>query len=183
MTADSSPDTRSDTNPGTNPGGASNPGESRVGVMRARGVYRVMALEDIAPGEEILTASGVTVDRPTRTSLQLGTHEHLEVSPGLGLERTLDQHPWRFLNHGCEANAAFRGRKLVALVPIRRGEDVTFNYNATEYDMRDVFACNCGAATCTREDVRGFRYLSRDAQEALRDQLAPHLLHRLDGDS
>ena len=156
---------------------------SRVGVLRARGAYCVVAVEDIAQGEAILRLTGSISDRPSRGSLQVGTHEHLEVPPGLRLERTIDEHPWRFMNHGCEPNAMVHGRDIVALEAIPAGTEVTYNYNATEYDMKDVFACECGATTCAGEDVRGFRYLSADEQARLRPQLSPHLLRRLDGET
>ena len=154
---------------------------TRVAVMRHEGTFRVTAREAIGAGEVILPFHGEVVERPTRTTLQLSRSEHLDVPPGLTLEQVLDDYPWRFLNHSCEANGTLRDRELVALRPIRSGEQVTFDYNTTEYDMSTPFACRCGARGCEGQPVRGFRHLSRAEQESLRPHLAAYLRRALEG--
>ena len=138
---------------------------ARVGVMRREGAFLVTATEAIEAGQVILQFRGVVVAQPTRTTLQVDTRAHLDVPQDLDLdlEQILDDYPWRFLNHSCEANGTLRGRELVALSPIRAGEQVTFNYNTTEYDMSTPFDCRCGSSGCEGRPVRGFRHLSRVA--------------------
>ena len=48
-----------------------------------------------------------------------------------------------------------RGLKVVAILPIRIGEQIVYNYNTTEYEMAEPFACRCGSAQCGGE-IRGF---------------------------
>jgi len=90
------------------------------------------------------------------------------------------RYPWRFLNHSCDPNAAVRERQLIAVRPIHPGEDLTFNYNTTEYDMASPFACHCGSLFCAGQ-IRGFKYLDRQERERLRPLLNPHLVRLLDG--
>ena len=155
---------------------------SRVSIARARGDFRVVALEAIAEGERVLHFHGELVEHPTRETLQIDTLRHLAVPKGLGVERVLDEYAWRFLNHSCDANGIVRHRELVARRPIEAGDQITFNYNTSEWDMTEVFPCRCDAPDCTGETVRGFRYLSAEEKEALRPHLSGHLLRRLDGD-
>lgn len=56
-----------------------------------------------------------------------------------------------------------------ALRDIQPGEELTWNYLTTEYDMqkeRAVFDCRCGSENRVGE-VKGFKYLSKEQQEAL----------------
>jgi len=170
MTSNSQPETPRPHNP------------ARVAVMRLEGAFRVTAREAIGAGEVILPFRGVRVQEPTRTTLQLSRSQHLDVPPGLTWEQILDDYPWRFLNHSCEANGALRDRELVAVHPIRSGEQITFDYNTTEYDMSTPFACCCGARGCEGQPVRGFRHLSRAEQESLRPRLAAYLRRALEAD-
>jgi hypothetical protein len=67
-----------------------------------------------------------------------------------------------------------RELELTAVRPINPGEEVTFNYNTTEYEMAAPFACHCGSVFCAGE-IRGFKYLDRRQRERLRSLLSPHL--------
>lgn len=150
---------------------------SRVEVAQAKGMHRVVAVESIEPGEVILEVHGVFVDKPSRFSIQV--EEHLHVVPVLdGVPaRDMERYSWRFLNHSCVPNAALVGLCLVALVPIQQWEEVTFDYNTTEYEIAEPFRCQC--AGCGGSDVRGFKFLSAPRREALHVHLADHLRQRL----
>ncbi len=124
------------------------PTEDRAGVARVGGAFRVLATRDIRPGEFILELRGIVVDRPSRWSVQVGIGEHLDLPPDVSLVEQLDGHPWRFLNHSCDPNARFSGRVLVATRPIRAWDEVTFDYDTTEFDMAEPFTCACGARCC-----------------------------------
>jgi len=58
------------------------------------------------------------------------------------------------MNHSCDPNTRIRGRDLIALRDIQPWEDVTFNYNTTEYAMAEAFRCRCGSPGCAGE-IRG----------------------------
>lgn len=122
----------------------------------------------------MLELTGSIVTTPYKYSLQVGTSRHL--APG-SVDPTDPGSEWCFVNHGCEPNCYVDAERMaiVAWKPISAGEELFFNYCATEYEMACPFTCHCGAATCYR-DVRGFRHLSGAQQTDLVPLLAPHLL-------
>ncbi|BBZ64207.1 hypothetical protein MMON_55080 [Mycolicibacterium monacense] len=87
----------------------------------------------------------------------------------------IEDHPWRFTNHSCEPNAVVRGRHLVSLTAIEVGDEVTFNYNTTEYVLAEPFVCNCGSPRCVGA-VRGFVHLRDAERRQLLPLLASHLV-------
>ncbi|KAJ9510382.1 hypothetical protein QJQ45_015846 [Haematococcus lacustris] len=72
--------------------------------------------------------------------LQTGENEHIVLQPTL-LE---------YINHSCNPTAFFdtAERQLVALRDIQPGDEVTFNYVSTEFDMATPFDCHCGEESC-----------------------------------
>jgi hypothetical protein len=137
-------------------------------VGRVRGENGVVATVPLSKGDEVLRVDGALVDRPSRTSVQVGEGEHVDVPPGVDDARVRVEFPWRYLNHSCDANARLVGRSLVALRAIAAGEEVTFDYRTTEWDMATPFTCRCGAPSCTGERIAGFSNLSPATQERLR---------------
>lgn len=164
---------------GSTPPASSSAPSAPVGVVRAGGEFRLVALQEIAAGERIFLIEGEKTHRPTRHSVQIGENLHIDLRPGRSLEEELDRYFWRYMNHGCEPTAMVDGRDVVALRDLRPFEDITIDYNATEYDMAEPFACRCGSKRC-HGTVRGFRHLTRAEQERLRPSLADHLLRHLD---
>jgi hypothetical protein len=152
---------------------------AHIGVAVCEGANRVMALERIEAGSLILEVHGVFVDRPSKYSLQVEEHLHVDLPRVEGLTADPERHAWRYLNHSCNPNAAVVGLRLVALRAIERWEEVTFNYNTTEFEIASAFRCECAA--CGGRDIRGFRHLSREEQAALAPLLADHLRRRLGG--
>ena len=130
----------------------------------------VMAREPIARGEPLLTIHGPVRRRPSRHTLQVGAHAHVDPAGQL----------WGFINHSCEPNCRFDFARwcLVAPRSIPAGEELSFNYLTTEWDMASPFACRCGAASCS-EWVQGLRHLPPEQVPRLRPLLAPHLLRQL----
>lgn len=159
--------------PGQNPASVNR----RVGVAIKDGFHRVIATESIGAGEVLLEVHGVFVDRPSMYSVQVGEDLHVEL-PGVdGLAHEPDRHPWRYLNHSCEPNAALVGLKLVSLRAIGRWEEVTFDYNTTEYEMSTPFTCRC--EHCGGSVIRGFKFLREAEQRRLYPRLADHLRRKL----
>ncbi|GDY00730.1 hypothetical protein LBMAG49_00590 [Planctomycetota bacterium] len=137
----------------------------KISVHRRSNQQQMQAESDIGSGACILRVSGDEIAVPTRHSIQVGVGLHLETK---GTKASDPGNEWRYLNHSCEPNAFLRGRDLVALRQIARGEQITFDYSANEFDMATPFLCACGARQC-RGMIRGYRHLS-DAERAL---LAP----------
>jgi hypothetical protein len=143
-------------------------------VAPANGEFGVYAAHPINAGQIILRVEGERRDRPSRYSVQVGWNVHIDVNGSLNLEELMAHFPWRFMNHSCDANCRVRGDCLVAVRPIRPGEEVTFNYNATEYAMACQFICRCGSPICVGQ-IRGYKYLAPTDRERLRPLLNLHL--------
>lgn len=153
--------------------------DSLVGVVRAAGEYRLIALRSIASGERMFRIEGELSPRPSRFSVQIGEGLHIDLGPGHTSEEILDRYFWRFMNHSCEPNSIIRGQEVIALRTIPPWQDVTFDYNATEYDMADPFVCRCGSPQCLGV-IRGFKHLAAAQRHRLRPHLAGHLIAHLD---
>lgn len=138
--------------------------------LRAAALGRgVFATEAIAAGELLIRLAPVFVATAGQYTIQLDEDRH---QAGTG---EIDD----FLNHCCEPSAALDAEQLcfVAVRPLAPGDEVTFNYLTSEWDMAEAFACRCGAGRCFG-DIRGFRHLGRDRQEALAALVTPFLRRR-----
>lgn len=77
----------------------------------------------------------VYLKEPTRTSIQVGSEQHIEDTLG------------RYINHNCNPNTKItrdnRNIKLVAIKNILKTQEITFDYNSTEWKLTYPFRCNC----------------------------------------
>ncbi len=138
--------------------------------------FGVIVREAITPGSVLMALAHVFVDRPGRHTIQIDARRH---QAGTG---EIDD----YLNHSCDPNSAldFTRLELVSLRKITPGEELSFNYLTSEWDMAAPFACQCGA--CDRLGgrpgprlIRGFRHLSPGEQDLLAPLAPPHLRLRL----
>jgi hypothetical protein len=152
----------------------------RVTVVERDGEWHVLAREPIRSGETILAIGGDLVGQPSQYSIQLSDDLHIEVPMHVqsSQERMHAHYPWRFLNHSCAPTAGLRGRELVALRDIDALEEITFDYDTSEYDMARPFRCRCGH--CGGREIRGFRHLTDAERRRRAPYLAPYLRRHLD---
>ncbi|HEX8187449.1 MAG TPA: SET domain-containing protein-lysine N-methyltransferase [Pyrinomonadaceae bacterium] len=138
-----------------------------------KGVY---ARREIGAESVILRLQGVLKAEADRYSVQLGRNRHLNMPAG-EMEPAADTFLWRFLNHSCEPNGyvSCGDSTFRALRRIEGGEEVTFNYLMTEFDMASPFECRCGSADCFGL-IRGYRHLTAGQRDRLGAGIAPHLL-------
>jgi hypothetical protein len=89
---------------------------------------------------------------PSYQSIQIDAHCHIEQ---LGI--------FAYLNHACQPNTIIDTTTLTlyAARTIAVGEELTFFYPSTEWEMQRPFICLCGAPQCVRL-VAGAKYLSVD---------------------
>lgn len=134
--------------------------------------------------EDAVAADGVVAEfdgslraEAARFSVQVGIHEHVHPDDDAIASGDRTRFLWRFLNHSCSPNCRVDGRLLVALRDLAAGEELTFDYNATEWSLATPFPCACGA--CDGADVRGFAHLDGAARRLRRGSIAAHLLERL----
>jgi hypothetical protein len=107
----------------------------------------------------IAFAAGVVHESPNYLTVQVNDGEHIELSPEY-LECT---------NHSCDPNCFFDTMRyqLIALRKIEIGDELTFFYPSTEWDMDRSFKCHCGSQCCIGL-IQGARYLSREVVKRYR---------------
>lgn len=137
------------------------------------GHRRLVTTEAIAAGHEILEIEGVRRAKPTRYSIQVARDVHLD-----------DMGPVDATNHDCDPSAFIDftdpGRIVLrALRDLSEGDEVSFHYCATEWDMAAPFDCRCGATGCLGR-VRGYRHLSDEEARRVEAWLSPALRSRRD---
>ncbi|AQT74963.1 MULTISPECIES: SET domain-containing protein-lysine N-methyltransferase [Streptomyces] len=128
----------------------------------------VAAAYDVAAGQ-VVTDLGACIeaDAPSIYTIDVGG-------------RHIDGPRVRHLNHSCDPNTRVDTVRLqvVALRPIAAGEELTFFYPSTEWEMVGPFACLCGADRCIGT-VSGARDLPPAVLE--RYALNPHIADLLAG--
>jgi SET domain-containing protein len=111
--------------------------------------YGVVATRDFAAGEVLADVEGIPwnaelEDRDDRYSLWLDGEWYLDM---------VDQTRW--INHSCAPNSEIEGgvaadgsaawARVVAIAPIRAGDEVTYDYAFTA-DLAEP--CSCGTPAC-----------------------------------
>lgn len=150
-----------------------------VGVLIEASQRRLVAVRDIAAGTEIFRLVGRETRVPTRYSIQVGPEMHLDSDDLATDAERIRERYWMYLNHSCEPSAWVTGLAVVALKDIAAGEGVTFDYNATEWDMAEPFDCHCGSELCVRL-VRGYRHLGATERQRVGAYLSPYLAQNLE---
>jgi len=87
----------------------------------------------------------------TYLTIQLDEKEHISILPEY----------LRYTNHSCSPNIFFNTATLevVCLYPVAAGEELTFFYPSSEWDMAQPFDCCCGNKECLGT-IQGAAYLS-----------------------
>ena len=65
-----------------------------------------------------------------------------------------DPTEWAPQNHSCQPNTAYDGLNVIALTPIRTGQELTLDYASFLDEHMQPFECHCGAPNC-RKLVKG----------------------------
>jgi hypothetical protein len=114
---------------------------------------RLLIEEPRRAGQLIHQVTAPTVrSTPNVYSIQTGPHTHVD-----------DLGPVSFINHSCDPNTVFDAEAIAlrAIRDVEPGDELTFFYPSTEWDMHHPFVCRCGAPQCVRL-VAGAKYLSAD---------------------
>lgn len=134
----------------------------------------ILCVKPLAEGEAVFDLTGRVVTEPSIYTLQIDAGVHLV--PG--------DAAWAMMNHSCAPNCVIDigRRRVLALRAIAPGEELTFNYLTTEWDMASPFPCRCGAAHCPGM-IRGYRFLGAAQREAIGSHVARYLLRLAVSDS
>lgn len=81
---------------------------------------------------------------------------------GVGRDLWIDpDFPLSHINHSCNPNTGLQGMvTLRALRPIRKGEELTFDYSSAEAEKEWTMRCHCGAPQC-RKVIRSIQFLPK----------------------
>lgn len=104
------------------------------------------------PGEVVAYFSaGAILNEPTYLTVQVGIDKHIVLQP---------EH-LQYINHSCDPNVFFDtfAMQIVALKEIAEGDEMTFFYPSTEWDMAQPFTCFCGCSNCLGE-IRGAAHIN-----------------------
>jgi hypothetical protein len=106
----------------------------------------VFANRDIAPWEVILEFGGPIID--FAETKRRGARECMAVQ--IGKNRYFDTWaPAVYVNHSCAPNAGIIcDQYLVALRPIRKGQEIRFDYSTTMEEQSYTMECLCGEPNC-----------------------------------
>ncbi|CAE6349905.1 unnamed protein product [Rhizoctonia solani] len=118
----------------------------------------LLAVKSFKAGQIITRLTGTTPTKKSWSSVQAGVEpdNHIELNSVLV-----------YVNHSCSPNVAFdlsssdkEEWNLRALRDIRPGEELSFFYPSTEWDMDQGFQCRCQTKHCLGY-IRGAKELSR----------------------
>lgn len=116
-------------------------GFAQVMKDTATGQQYLHSTKAFQPGEIICSFSPAAVfDTPSYLTVQTGDAVHITLSPSF----------LQYINHSCSPNAFFNtgAMQLECISPIAAGDQFTFFYPSTEWEMAQPFQCCCGTQAC-----------------------------------
>jgi len=153
-----------------------------------------VAARDIPVGKVIGMFDGVIESKCTRYTYAIGENVHVRNSTCLVL-----------INHSCSPNTVlkfpgpsahaseFTSLKalaeaypeevfpvFVAIAPIAKGEEVTWNYLSTEWEMSCPFECQCSGGRDCVGTVGGAKHLTPAQKTRMSPLMAPHILRQME---
>jgi hypothetical protein len=137
--------------------------------LKAKNMLALLSKRNFRKGEIVAHFSKAAIfDQPTYLTVQSGIHEHSSLDPGY----------LQYTNHSCDPTIFIDTVNLVfiALKDIHPGDEITFFYPSTEWDMDRKFTCSCGSSQCIGE-IGGAKQTERGILSRYR--LAPHILSQL----
>ena len=122
--------------------------------------YSLYASKGFNPGDFVceFEASAV-LQTPSYLTIQVAANEHICLHPSF----------LQYTNHSCFPNIFFdtTDGKVVCLQPVKPGDELTYFYPSTEWEMAQPFQCHCNCNNCLGY-IRGASYLSNEVLSAYR---------------
>lgn len=101
----------------------------------------------IESGQIVFILDGTSFDHPTRESIHVGNNVHIHDKMGM------------FINHSFTPSTKIEGYNVVAINDISPGDEITFDYNASELAMACPFEIDgkmvCGSTNHTEDETDG----------------------------
>jgi hypothetical protein len=146
-----------------------------------RGVY---AVESVREGELVAVWGGRIVSQGEAQALPPEIRRYVvqvEETQFLAPLEPIDAA--ELINHCCQPNCGLSGQiALVALRPIRPGEEITFDYATTDSSEFLCFSVSCAKSPCRRR-LRPDDWQRPDVQDVNRGHFSPYLQRRIDEDA
>lgn len=128
---------------------------------------------DVKKGEIVIDFSGGKIYEAKKASelfddhaIQFADHKWINT-PGIG----------RFINHSCSPNCGVRGNfEFVAMRRIKKGEELTYDYEMTE-DSDWRMECCCGSAAC-RKIIGAYSSMPQQVREKYKGYIAQWLVEK-----
>jgi hypothetical protein len=149
----------------------------RISVRLSATGCGVWCDDPASSGSVVLEFDGAVTSTPARSSVQVGFDEHVHPDETVVASQDRSRFLWRFLNHSCAPSCWVAGRTLIALRDLAAGDELTFDYNATEWCMAEPFACLCGA--CDGSMIRGYAHLDVASRVRRKGWIAEYLVERM----
>jgi D-alanine-D-alanine ligase len=120
--------------------------------------YGIYATQNIAVGEVIFKGEEMAQRIVTKRFVDnnWGVNEKLifakyayPVSKEVYLLWDNNPAEWAPQNHSCNANTSYKGLNVVALLPIKKGDELTLNYASFLDETMEPFNCQCGSPNCS----------------------------------
>lgn len=103
-------------------------------VKEKAGMKGLFALKSFKIGEIVCVVEGEEIDAPSRTSVQVGINQHIDVKS-----------PIMYINHNCVSNIRLNLNRFEAIRDIQIGDEIVFNYLENEDILSNPFVCmKCG---------------------------------------
>jgi len=81
----------------------------------------------------------------------------------------------RFLNHSCDPNCGIKGLfKVVAMRAIKKGEQITWDYEMTEKSDWWKMTCRCGSPLC-RKKIGNYKNMPREVRQKYKGYISKWL--------
>jgi len=126
-------------------------------TIRTENKFRTLITKQAYKKGEVICSmpSENIVDKPTRFTVQISKDKHTHVGKLAAL------------NHSCDPNVVLdtEGMIMIARRDIEKGEELSFFYPSTEWEMQAPFICLCGATNCIHV-VAGARFLPLSTLES-----------------
>jgi SET domain len=114
----------------------------------------------IKPGEIISKFhAGISQSYATYLTVQTGVCTHITLQPEF----------LQYINHSCDPNVFFdtASMELICLKPLQPGDELTFFYPSTEWEMSQPFVCNCQSSNCLQL-INGASHLDKSTLQKYR---------------
>ena len=112
----------------------------------------LFASRDFAVGDLVMSSTpDVTTSTRDSHTVQIDWDRHI-----------LMDLPAVLINHSCDANVGVQNNEtndayvFWAIRPIAEGEELTWDYEASEWELSTPFDCGCGSSNC-RKKLKGFK--------------------------